>query len=228
MIKINLQTLRNPKVIYAAVIVLLISSITFYVLKEKEKALRINIQKQLVKTVEEKEVVEIKLLDTLQAKEKTEKELVSEKEKSLVLKKEVAEKDSQIKDTLDRLEREIAARRQVEAELMVVMKEKETLEAKVKKFTRAPKTVALEKIVVKPTSRLAGKVVMVNKEYDFIVVNLGSRDNLKLGEVLSVYRNDEFIGKAQVESLRDKMSAAAILPGWQNVEFKENDIIKII
>ena len=228
MLKVDLKSLNNPKIIYTTLVVLLIASITFYVLKEKEKARRINAEKQLVQTVEEKKKVENKLVDTARAKVVVETELTSEKEKSLTLKKELKDNEQQIKSTLDRLEQAIAARKKAEAQLMIALKEKENLETRINNFSQAPKTVELEKIVIKPGSITIGKITMVNKEYAFVVVNLGSQHNIKVGDILSVYRNDEFIGKVQIERAEEKMSAAAVLPDWQNVEFKENDVVKTI
>ncbi len=227
MLKIDLKSLNKPKIIYAALVVLLIASISFYVIKEKERKLRIYTQQQLTQTVEEKKKVENKLIETVKAKEQVEGELASEKEKSLTLKKELDDKEQQIKTTLDRLEREITARKKAEAQLMITLKEKENLEVKVKNLKEAP-TIELEKIVIKPGSVITGKITMVNKEYAFVVVNLGTQHNLKAGDILSVYRNDEFIGKVQIERAEEKMSAAAVLPDWQNVEFKEDDIVKAI
>jgi vacuolar-type H+-ATPase subunit I/STV1 len=227
MLKMDLKSLNKPKIIYAAIVILLVVSISFYFLKEKEKKLRIATQNQLTQTIEEKKKVENKLIDTVKAKEAVETELTIEKEKSLTLKRELEDKEQQIKTTLDRLEREIVARKKAEAQLMITLKEKENLEVKVKDLKEAP-TIELEKIVIKPGSVVTGKIIMVNKDYAFVVVNLGSTHNIKVGDILSVYRNDEFIGKVQIERAEEKMSAAAVLLDWQNVEFKENDVVKTI
>jgi len=194
--------------------------------KEKEKTLRIYTQKQLAETVKNKKAVENKLIVTVRSKEILQGELSAEKEKSLTLEKEVKEKEHQIKLTLDKLQKEITVRREAEARLIMAMKERRILETKLREFTERPKTVALEKIVVKTAPGLAGKVVMANKEHGFIVVNLGRADNLGLGDILSVYRNGEFIGRAQIEKIEEKVSAAAILPEWQGAEFKENDEVR--
>mgnify|MGYP001573084538 CR=1 FL=1 len=228
MLKIDLKSLNKPKIIYAALAVLLITGITFYFLKEKEKKLRIAAQNQLTQTIEEKKLVENKLGETVKVKEQVEGELVSEKEKSLTLKKELEDKEQQIKTTLDRLEREIVARKKVEAQLMIALKEEDNLEARLNKFSQTSKTIELEKIVVKPGSVTTGRITMVNKEYAFVVVNLGSQYNIKVGDILSVYRDGEFIGKVQIERVEENMSAAAVLQDWQNVEFKENDAVKTI
>ncbi|MDP2939962.1 MAG: hypothetical protein Q8O13_07790 [Candidatus Omnitrophota bacterium] len=66
----------------------------------------------------------------------------------------------------------------------------------------------------------------MDKEHGFIVVDLGNDNNLKLGDVLSVYRDNQFIGKAQVEKIEEKSSAAVILSDWHGVEFKEDDTVK--
>ncbi len=227
MLKIDLKSLNKPKIIYSAITILLISSITFYTLKEKEKKLRIYTQKQLTQTIEEKKKVENKLVETAKAKEAVEVELVSEKGKSLTLKKELEDKEQQIRATLDRLEQEIAGRKKAEAQLIIALKGKDILEAKLNNLKEAH-TIELEKIVIKPGSVTTGKVIMVNKEYAFVVVNLGIQHNINVGDILSVYRNDEFIGKVQIEKAEEKISAAAILPNWQNAEFRQDDLVKII
>jgi len=223
MLKINLKALNRPKIIYTTLVVLLITSIVFYFIKEKEKKLRIYTQSQLTQTIEEKKQVENKLADTVKAKEAVETELTAEKERSSMLQEELEDKNQQIKLALDRIEQEISARRKVEAQLMITLQEKEDLAQKV---SQSSDTVELEKIVINPGSVITGKIIMVNKEYAFVVVNLGHQQSLKAGDILYVYRNDEVIGKVQIQRTEENMSAAAILPDWQNVEFKENDVVK--
>lgn len=223
MLKIDLKSLNKPKIIYIASVALLITSIAFYFIKEKEKKLRIYTQSQLTQTIEEKKQVENKLVDTIKAKEAVETELTSEKEKSTMLQEELEDKSQQIKLALDRVDQEISARRKVEAQLMITLKEKEDLAQKV---SQSSETIELEKIVINPGSVITGKIIMVNKEYAFVVVNLGHQHNLNIGDILYVYRNDELIGKVQIERTEENMSAAAVLPDWQNAEFKENDVVK--
>jgi len=202
----KLQSLARPKVFWSSIIILLILSTALYMLKEKEKSLRIYTEKELSKTIEAKRVVENNLT---------------------AAKKEITAKDEQIKLTLDKLEKEITTRKDTEAQLVLVTNEKVTLEVKVKELTAAlPKNVELEKIVIKSTQELIGKVLSLDKEHGFIVVDLGNDNNLKLGDVLSVYRDNQFIGKVQVEKIEEKSSAAVILSDWHNTEFKENDTVK--
>jgi len=210
----------------ALIVLLLITSITYYILNKKEKTLRIYTQEELSKTIVKKRFIENKLEDTIIAKKTVQKELNTEKRKRFALETEIEEKEEQIRLSLSRLQKEIVARRETEAQLVITMKEKGILEAKISKLTKKTGVFELERIVVKTTPVLVGRVLMVNREYDFIVADLGRGDNVKLGDVLSVYRNEKFIARVQVERLEENICAAAVLPGWQNVEFNESDEVR--
>ena len=225
--KINLQSLSKPKVIYPTLFVLLVATICLYTLKEGEKTLRINTQKQLADTTQKKIAVETKLTETTQVKERIEKELDSGKEKICLLEKQLEEKSRQMQLAMDRIAIETAAKTMLNKKLTLVMKEKDILEEKLNRFNFASKPVELEKIVIKQVSdTLVGKVIKVDKKYAFVVLDLGNRDNLKVVDILSVYRSNKFIGKVRVERLEDDRSAAVILPEWQNAQFREGDEVK--
>ena len=97
-----------------------------------------------------------------------------------------------------------------------------------------PGEVQLEKIVVAPNPQeevpvvspavpLEGKVLVVNREYDFIVINLGQKDGVNLGDAFEVLRKDKSLGQAKVEEVRDTMSVAT--PGTKDMikQIKEDD-----
>ncbi len=227
--KVNPQLLSNPKVIYPALFILLIVSVYLYTLKEGEKALRINTQKQLAETTQKKIAVETKLTETTQVKERIEKELDSGKEKICLLEKQLDEKNQQMQLALDRIEVETIARTNAEKRLMLVMKRRDVPEGRLDNFNSVSQPIELERIVIKQVSdALVGKVIKVDKKYAFVVLDLGNRDNLKVVDILSVYRGDRFIGKVRVERLEDDRSAASILPEWQNVQFREGDRVKLV
>ncbi len=58
------------------------------------------------------------------------------------------------------------------------------------------------------TSSLKGKVLVVNKDYNFVVINLGSKDGVSAGDVFALYHNDKYIGDIKVEKIHESMSAA--------------------
>ncbi|MDI6796588.1 MAG: hypothetical protein QMD09_06580 [Desulfatibacillaceae bacterium] len=117
-------------------------------------------------------------------------------------------------------------RKDAEAQLLLVIKEKKLLQARVEELTGTPINIELDKIVIASRPGLTGKVLALDKEHNFVVVDLGRTNELELGDVLSVYRQEQFIGKVQVEKIEENSSAAVILQEWQNVEFKDNDIVK--
>jgi len=53
-----------------------------------------------------------------------------------------------------------------------------------------------------------GKVLVINKEYNFAVLSLGSHDGINVGDLFSVYHDNSYIGDLRVEKLHDSMSAA--------------------
>ncbi len=224
--KINWNSLVNPKVFWSSLIILLSLCLTFYSLGQAEKKLRVFTEQQLTKTFEEKNGVQKKLIETIIAKKTLEGELQDEKGKTLTLRQEVTEKEQQIELALDQLEQEKEARYQAESQLLMVMEEKTVLEAKIKISTQIPEALELEEIVIHSGSSLGGKVLAVYPDSGFIVVNLGEVNHLALGDILSVYRNDTFLGRVRVEQVKEGVSAAMILPDWRDVEFKENDEVR--
>jgi chromosome segregation ATPase len=105
--------------------------------------------------------------------------------------------------------------------------QKATLESKVKdleaksgvelgKIVVNPETTAVQpqlkkKEKITPSAAQEGKVVVVNKDYNFVVVNLGVKDGIDTGQVFSVYHNNKYLGDVKVEKVHDSMSAAGFV-----------------
>jgi hypothetical protein len=64
---------------------------------------------------------------------------------------------------------------------------------------------------------LEGKVLVVNKDYNFAVISLGNKDGVKVGDVFSIYRKDKLVGDVKVEKVHDSMAAA----GFVSSEIKD-------
>ncbi len=125
-----------------------------------------------------------------------------------------------IQDQFDKLQKEYVAAQKKLNDLQVtnqgLSKQVEDLQAK--------KEVELDKIVVKPGVEAEGKVLVVNKEFNFIVVAAGNNKGITPGVTFGVFRNNKLVAKAQVEKVYETMSAANILP--DSGEIKEGDIAK--
>lgn len=68
-----------------------------------------------------------------------------------------------------------------------------------------------------------GKILVVNKEYNFAVINLGSKDGVKTGNVFSIYHNNKNIGEVRVEKVHDSMSAADFVSSKMKEQIAEGD-----
>ncbi len=71
---------------------------------------------------------------------------------------------------------------------------------------------------------LEGKVMIVNKEFNFAVINLGSKDKVEVGQEFRVSRDGKYIGDLKVEKVHESMSAAGFIPELKDL-IKENDKI---
>lgn len=123
----------------------------------------------------------------------------------------------------------------LETELGKIESAKTELETKVLELSQGQPTVELEKVVVTDagTTRAPGasdgpqgQVVVVNREYDFVVMNLGKNQGLTLGQEFQVIRDDQVLGRVKVEKIYDELSAAAIVPPADKTAIREGDIVR--
>lgn len=75
---------------------------------------------------------------------------------------------------------------------------------------------------------MSGQVVVVNREYDFIVMNLGKHHGLLVGQEFQVVRDNQVLGKVKVEKVYDELSAATILPESQKNNIREGDLVRAL
>lgn len=73
---------------------------------------------------------------------------------------------------------------------------------------------------------LEGKVLVINKDYNFAVINLGSKDGVGLGDAFSIYHNDKYVGDVKVEKVHDSMSAAGFVS--EDIKDKVNEGDKVV
>lgn len=113
------------------------------------------------------------------------------------------------------------------------------METRIKELEAQSKgEVELGKIVVTPEdtgettipnplpSGLEGKILVINKDYDFAVINLGSKDGVGIGNLFSVYHNNKYIGEVKVEKVHDSMAAVGFLA--KDVENKITEGDKVV
>jgi hypothetical protein len=159
---------------------------------------------------------------------------------------ELLESEKSEKTTLaQELESAKAGYEEIQRKLASLQEEKEQLEGQLQEAksqgqpavtqTQAQPVVDLGKVSVGTTiSQMTspelpgkmGRILVVNDEFNFVVVSFGKNDGLQGGEVLNIYRDGKVVGKVQVEKLYDAISAATILDGKAGV-YKEGDTVKL-
>ena len=151
-----------------------------------------------------------------------------------------AKQDSQgIKDQLASLQSE---RDTFKKQLTDLQQAKTELESKVMELSDRP-TVELDKVLVtgEPSSAAmvmpastsgpatgspTAQVMVVNRDYDFIVMNQGKNHGVAVGQEFQIIRGNDVLGRVKVEKVYDELSAAAMLPDSKKNQIREGDGVR--
>ncbi|MBI5024503.1 MAG: hypothetical protein HZC18_05815 [Candidatus Omnitrophica bacterium] len=88
--------------------------------------------------------------------------------------------------------------------------------------------IQLEKIVVAPAKAAPeGRVVMVDTETEFVIVNLGANHGIKEEQVLAVSRGKDLLGEIKVTRVQPEMSAADFIPPLTSRQVRKDDSVVI-
>lgn len=198
----------------------------------QERSQRIALEDQLIETA--------RLLEEVKAAKKDlQLALEAERQITSALTKEISIKTSETEIAVNRLEeqqrilqhfiaqlaREQQARKQAEEELASARK---VLAGVRKQIALQP--IELEKIVVQvlPRGVLKGRVIAVNEPFAFVVVDLGSQNQLQVGNLLEVVRGDAVISQIKVERVTEEVSAASIVPETLEGKIQIDDVVRMI
>lgn len=72
---------------------------------------------------------------------------------------------------------------------------------------------------------MQGKILVVNKEYSFIVTDIGQDKNIQKGAKFDVMDGAKFLGQAEIDKVYDTMSSATVLPGAKINDMKKGNVI---
>ena len=70
----------------------------------------------------------------------------------------------------------------------------------------------------------SGEIISVNDDNNFVIIDLGEETGVRIGDQLTVYRDDDYIGELEVIQVRKDISAADIIK--ISVPLKAGDIVK--
>ncbi|HMO03423.1 MAG TPA: hypothetical protein PKC67_00640 [Kiritimatiellia bacterium] len=72
---------------------------------------------------------------------------------------------------------------------------------------------------------LTGRILFVNKDWNFVVIDLGSDDGVTPNAEMLIHRKDTLIGKVTISGISRKMAIAEIQSDWAQANVKEGDFV---
>ncbi len=85
----------------------------------------------------------------------------------------------------------------------------------------------LDKIVIAPKSLSEGRILSVDKDTEFVILNLGEKDGIKTDMSLSVLRAGTYLGDIKVTRTHPEMSAADLVPPFSIQVIRPNDKVVV-
>lgn len=168
--------------------------------------------------------------------------LATEQQRVAKLSTTLAAKEAEQRDIMDRFSQEERIIQELQGRLLAMQLQFDRLQGELATTLQgraaggrqpSSKTVQLEKVVVTHSASsstmpgLKGRVISVNPDWRFVVIDLGW-EVVSIGDVVSIYRNDQLLGKARIERVQEQVSAATLLPEWVQSEVQVNDVVRVL
>ncbi len=150
----------------------------------------------------------------------------------------LAERTGQLEEAVGRLTVESRTVRELESRLVAMARQMDSLQGELSlamdrvggKSKAAPSAVQLERILISSGPQpdgLRGRVVSVDTNWHFVVINLGW-DAVKIGDTVSILRNGHMLAQARIERVQEGVAAASLLPEWEDVSIQVNDLVRVL
>lgn len=133
--------------------------------------------------------------------------------------------------TPDKIKEEIAAKKEAQAKVGDLEKERELLLAKIKKHEDFIAVILGKTEDENPEEGpimqgpIKGRVLTVDPKWQFVVVDVGSKNGLVRNGVLLVGRDGRLIAKIKVREVKEESAVAFIMKGWNLTDVVEGDIV---
>lgn len=72
---------------------------------------------------------------------------------------------------------------------------------------------------------LTGRILFVNKDWNFVVIDLGSDDGIVPNAEMLIHRKDTLIGKITISGISRNMAIAELQADWAQANVKEGDFV---
>ncbi len=203
-----------------------------------EDAARRAIERHYRQAVQDRQQIDRRFRTVLATHEQITSDLYKEQRRSQELSDALKIARAQLEQTVGQLAEESRNVRELHGRLASVQQQVDQLQGELSLTMdqrqtsgelQASKPIELERIVVSDAKApaLQGRVLSVHPDWNFVVVDLGW-NAVKVGETVSIFRNDRLLAKARVERVQERVCAATVLPEWQMSEIKINDLAKVL
>jgi myosin heavy subunit len=174
-------------------------------------------QEELARTVEEKQTLTRSIDDREQEISRLTKELEQTRSEG----GQVRQQLSDLQSERDTMERQLADLERAKSDLeakVTELSERPTVELEKVRVTSDEAAAAVSAVALPTTAAVAGtledgRVLVIDREYDFIVMDRGKNHGVAVGQEFHIVRGEEVLGTVKVEKVYDVISAAALLPG---------------
>jgi len=72
---------------------------------------------------------------------------------------------------------------------------------------------------------LSGKILVVNPDWNFVVLDIGSDSGLVQNAEMLVHRGEKLVGKVRISSVQKNLSVAEIINDWVKAPIQEGDCV---
>lgn len=204
-----------------------------------EHLARRRMERRYQASVEVRAKLEVHIAEVLTAHERLKEDFRSEQEQSRILSESLTVTRWELEDVEVRLAGESRNVRKLQQRFTTLQRQMDQLQGELvlalqegglpasEKTDAGP--VELERIVVstESASMFRGRVVSVHPDWDFVVINLGW-DAVRIGDTVSIIRDEELLAKVRVDRIQAGVSAATILPEWESATIHINDIAQLL
>lgn len=200
-------------------------------LREEIKLERNLLKDELAKAKEDQIAVKKELNGQISTFKEQVTQLQAQLQAEIALKEELKVKIDEFEERAKELEGTLVQLRQsnIAPKPLVSQIEKplQNIPAIVKESEIEDEEVNLEKIVVLPREIPEGRILSVDKETGFVIINIGEKDGVDMGSVMSVYRGKDYLGDIKVSRIQPEMSAADLLPPFSSRLVRKNDQVVV-
>jgi len=187
---------------------------------------------------EGRQQLELQFGEVLATHEQVKTNLQREQQRSQELTQALGTMRSRLEEAVGRLTEETRQVRELQTRLTAMQQQMDSLQSELavalqidwpKPAAEQAEPVELQRIVVSDAgaAELNGRVLSVHEQWNFIVIDLGW-DAVKIGDLVSIFRDEQLLAKARVERVQEGVAAATVLPEWKAVEIHVNDLVKLL